>query len=88
MLQMLIKEEINAYIFFINQLDMSTRNSMGKLKCSCYVKYLLTNSAVTEHQIRGVGGWGGGGGTEDNSWIIFLILKENICCDPSLELFQ
>ena len=55
MLQILIKEEINAFIFFINQLDM--------------------------------GGWGGGA-TEDNSKIIFLILKENICCDPSLELSQ
>ena len=24
-------------------------------------------------------------GIEDNSKIIFLILNENICCDPSLE---
>ena len=25
-------------------------------------------------------------GIENNSKIIFLFLKENICCDPSLEL--
>ena len=25
------------------------------------------------------------GGIEDNSKIVFLLLNENICCDPSLE---